>query len=69
MFLGVIIYMGVHKEPNIKTYWNTDFNTSPLHTISNHISLYHFEQIKHYYHISCPESDERNGYHLGSNKV
>jgi hypothetical protein len=69
VFLGVIIYIGVYEEPDIKTYWNTDFNTGPLHTISNHISLCRFEQIKRYCHISCPESDERNGYHLGSNKV
>ena len=33
------------------------------------MSLYRFEQIKRYCHISCPESDERNGYHLSSNKV
>jgi hypothetical protein len=69
VFLGVIIYIGVYKEPNIKIYWNTDFNTGPLYTILNHISLCRFEQIKRYCHISCPESDKRNGYYLGSNKV
>ena len=69
MFLGAIIYMGVHEEPQIEIYWNASFNKGPLHTISNHISLCRFEQIKRYCHISCPESDERNGYHLPSNKV
>jgi hypothetical protein len=69
VFLGVIIYMGVHKEPDIKIYWNMDFNTGSLYTISNHILLCCFEQIKRYCYISCPESDKRNGYHLGSNKV
>ena len=69
VLLGAIIYMGVHEEPDIEIYWNTDFNKSPLHTISNHISLYRFQQIKRYCHISCSESDERNGYHLSSNKV
>ena len=69
VFLGVIIYMGVHKEPDIKTYWNTDFNMGPLHTISNHISLCRFEQIKRYCHVSCPDSDESKGYHLSSNKI
>jgi hypothetical protein len=69
VFLGAIIYMGVHKEPQIGMYWNTSFNKGPLHTISNHISLHRFEQIKRYCHVSCIESDERNGYHLASNKI
>jgi hypothetical protein len=69
VFIGAIIYMGVHKEPQIELYWNTDFNKGPLHSISKHILLRRFEQIKRYCHISCPESDERNGYHLPCNKV
>jgi len=69
VFLGAIIYMGVHEEPQIEMYWNTDFNRGPLHTISNHISLCRFQQIKRYCHISCLKSDENNGYHLPSNKI
>ena len=69
VFLGTIIYMGVHEEPQVEMYWNTDFNKGPLHSILSHISLCRFEQIKRYCHISCPESDEREGYHLPSNKV
>jgi hypothetical protein len=69
VFIGVIIYMGIHIEPQISMYWNTDFNKGPLHSISSHISLRRFEQIKRYCHISCPESDEHAGYHLPSNKI
>jgi hypothetical protein len=69
MFLSAIIYMGVHEEPAIEMYWNIDFNKGPLHTISTHISLCCFEQIKRFCHISCPESDERAGYHLPYNKI
>jgi Transposase IS4 len=69
VFLGAIIYMGVHEEPQIEMYWHTDFSKGPLHSILSHISLCRFEQVKRYCHISCPESDERNGYHLPSNKV
>jgi hypothetical protein len=69
VFLGAIIYMGVHEEAQVEMYWNTNFSTGPLHPISNHISLCRFEQIKRYCHISCPESDEREGYHLPSNKI
>ena len=69
MFLGIIIYMGVYKEPKIEIYWNTDFNKGPLYTISNYILFYQFEQIKRNCYISCPKSDENNGYHLPSNKI
>jgi hypothetical protein len=61
--------MGIHYEPQVEMYWNPDFNKGPLHSITHHISLTRFEQIKRYCHISCPESDERNGYHLPSNKI
>jgi hypothetical protein len=69
VFIGVIIYMGIHKEPRIDMYWNTDFNKGPLHSIPSHISLRRFEQIKRYCHISCPESDQQKRYHLPSNKI
>jgi hypothetical protein len=58
VFIGAIIYIGVHKEPKIPIYWNTDFNKGPLYTISTHISLRRFKQIKRYCHISCPKSDQ-----------
>jgi len=69
VFIGAIIYIGVHEEPQVSMYWNTDFNKGPLHSITNHLSLRRFEQIKRYCHISCPESDQQAGYHLPSNKI
>jgi hypothetical protein len=39
VFIGAIIYMGIHDEPDTSMYWNTDFNKGPLHTIPSHISL------------------------------
>ena len=62
MFIGAIIYIGVHKEPRIDIYWNTDFNKGPLHLITNYISLCRFEQIKRYYYISNSEHDQEQGY-------
>jgi len=50
-------------------YWNIDFNQGPLYSISSHMSLRRFEQIKRYCHISCDETDKREGYHLPSNKI
>ena len=69
VFIGTIIYMGVYEEPRIDMYWNTDFNKGPLHSITNHISLCRFEQIKRYCHISNIEQDQVKGYHLPSNKI
>ena len=69
MFISAIIYMGVHEEPQIEMYWNTDFNKGPLHSISSRLSLCRFEQIKRYCHISNPENDEKVGYYLPFNKI
>jgi hypothetical protein len=69
VFISTIIYMGVYEEPAIEMYWNADFNKGPLHTITNHISLNRFEQIKRFCHILCPESNERAGYYLPNNKI
>jgi hypothetical protein len=48
---------------------STDFNKYYLHSISKYISLHLFEQIKRYCYISCSESDQKEGYHLPSNKI
>jgi hypothetical protein len=69
IFIGAIIYMGVHEEPEVSLYWNTDFNIGPIHTISTHISLHRFQQIKRYCHISCEQSDQAKGFHLPENKI
>jgi hypothetical protein len=69
VFISAIIYIGIHKEPQIPMYWNTNFNQGPLHSISSHISLRRFKQIKRYCYISCPEDDQRKGYHIPSNKI
>lgn len=69
VFIRAIIYIGVHEEPQIPMYWNTDFNKGPLHSIPSHISLRRFEQIKRYCHVSCSESDTTQGFHLLTNKM
>jgi hypothetical protein len=61
--------MGIYKEPQIRMYWNSDFNKGPLYSIVSHIPLRRFEQIKRYCYISCPRGDEQAGYHLPSNKI
>jgi hypothetical protein len=69
VFIGIVIYIGIHKEPQIPIYWNTDFNQGPVHSILSHISLRRFKQIKRYCYISCAENDKKEGYYLPSNKI
>lgn len=45
IFIGAVIYMGVYKEPQIPQYWSTDIDQGPLHTISHHLGLKHYEQL------------------------
>ena len=69
VFLGVLIYMGIHEEPRIDMYWNTDKTRGPIHTVSTHIALIRYEEIKRYCHISSAENDERLGRHLPTNTI
>jgi hypothetical protein len=57
VFVGIIIYIRVYKEPRINMYWNTDFNKGLLHLITTHISLVRFQQIKRYCYISDSVQD------------
>ena len=69
VFIGVIIYMGVHREPDINWYWNTEIAKGPIHSIPSYLSLRRFEQIKRYLHISCIESDKSLGYDQPDNQL
>ncbi|PVH67788.1 hypothetical protein DL98DRAFT_523135, partial [Cadophora sp. DSE1049] len=69
VFIGVLVYMGIHEEPRIDMYWNTDKKRGLIHTISAYIALNRYKEIKRYYHISDPENDERLGRYLPTNTV
>ena len=69
VFIGALIYMGVQEEPRKDMYWNTDRNKGTIHTISAHIALNRYEEIKRYCHISDVEDDERREYHLPTNSI
>jgi hypothetical protein len=57
VLFGVLIYMGVHKEPNYTIYWETSKAHGPNHTVSKHMSLNRYENLRRYLHISPPEPD------------
>jgi hypothetical protein len=51
-YLGILIYMGIHVEPHINDYWNTDGETGPVHQpIRNTMSRIRWTQIHRYFHV------------------
>src|SRR5437667_113104 len=54
VFFGVLFYMGIHREPNYKMYWEVGKLEGPIHSISSHISLNRFENLRRYLHVSKP---------------
>jgi hypothetical protein len=53
VWIGIVLYMGVHQSPAIADYWKHD-DQNPLHPIRTHMSQTRFEQIKRYLHIESP---------------
>src|SRR5437764_12862440 len=42
VFIGILIYMGVHQSPQVEDYWNRDLGIGAVHTCSQHMSLNRF---------------------------
>jgi len=60
VWIALVIYQGLFKLPSLNQYWNEDAKF-PIHNISKQMSLFRFEQLKRYLHISSP-SDTINNY-------
>jgi hypothetical protein len=58
VFLGILIYMGVHSSPRIDHYWRDTQENGPLHLPRLYMTQTRFEQLKQFLHISHAESDE-----------
>ncbi|KAG9069659.1 hypothetical protein KI688_008981 [Linnemannia hyalina] len=56
IFLDIIIYMGVFGKNITHDYWSAS-EKYPQHSISKYMSLYRFQQIKRYLHVS-PLNDD-----------
>jgi len=61
IFLGIIIYMGVFGKTSLDDYWSTS-GKYPQHSINKYMSLYRFQQIKRYLHVS-PLNDAHVDWH------
>lgn len=51
IWLSIIIYQGIHKEPSVENYWSVD-SIKPMHPICRQMTYVRFMQIKRYFHIS-----------------
>ena len=54
IWLGIVVYMGVHSSPAVRDYWRHD-GLNPAHPISEHMGQTRFEEIKRYFHVSPPD--------------
>ena len=54
-YIGVYIWMGVHHESSIESYWSTNANEDSIHyAVTKHISKNRWQQIDRFFHISAP---------------
>jgi Transposase IS4 len=53
-FFGILYYMGIHKEPNYRIYWETPKPNGLVHALSKHMTLNRYENIQRFLHISKP---------------
>lgn len=54
VFIAIIMYMGMKRQPNMKTYWHKKGSIFHCSTISSLMSRRHFEQITKYLHLTNP---------------
>jgi hypothetical protein len=57
-YLGILIYMGIHIEPYINNYWNTN-EDDPIHSsVRKAMGNHRWTQIDRYFHIWDSASDQ-----------
>ena len=54
VFIALLIYIGITGTSNIKSFWAKNSNT--IHKPMKFMTLYRFQQIKRYLHISPPST-------------
>ena len=60
VFVGILVYMGLHKSYAEHVYWRTDISQGPLHTCALHMSLNRYQAIKRYIHIAPVDPTNTN---------
>ena len=52
IFIALLIYIGIVSTSNISSYWDKDGLT--IHKPMESMTLFRFQQIKRYFHVSAP---------------
>src|ERR1700722_6373215 len=52
IFIALLIYIGIIGTSDIVSYWDTSGLT--IHRLMESITLFRFQQIKRYFHVSPP---------------
>ncbi|EDN09853.1 predicted protein [Histoplasma mississippiense (nom. inval.)] len=61
VFIGILLYMGVHKSHRTDLYWRNDLKQGPIHSVQSYMTHTRFKQLKRYIHISNPREARRPG--------
>jgi hypothetical protein len=59
IFIALLIYIGIIGTSNITSYWNTSGLT--IHKPMESMTLFRFQQIKRYFHVSAPPTTPNLG--------
>jgi hypothetical protein len=59
VFIGILIYMGLHQESGAQDYWGTNILNGPVHTCAKYMSHDRYQQLHRFFHVSDP-SDSLN---------
>jgi hypothetical protein len=54
VWLGIVLYMGVHSFPAVRDYWRHN-ELNPTHSICEYMGQIRFVEIKRYFHVSSPD--------------
>ena len=54
VWLGIVLYMGVHSSPAVRDYWRHN-GLNPTHHVCEYMGQTRFQQIKRYCHVSSPD--------------
>ena len=70
IWLGIVVYMGVHNPPAVRDYWRHD-GLNLAHPISKHMGQTQFEEAKRNFQVSPPGQPQETplGRRLWHNKV
>ena len=58
VYIGILLYMSLHPEGEVATYWHRDILTGPNHTPALYMSLVRFTQLQRFLHIAPVTGDD-----------